>query len=76
MSLHFEMIRLHGLEISKELRKERMREAELWRLCSTSINPTWLARQGCRLLRRLGSRLVRVGQHLQALSESPDPLHA
>jgi hypothetical protein len=66
------MIRLYGLE----LRRERMREADQWRLCSSSIRPTWLARQGCRLLCRLGARLIRLGHYLQTLYESRSPVNA
>ena len=76
MSPYFEMIRLHGFEVSKELRKERMREAELWRLYSAYIQPRWLTRQGCQLLCRLGAQLIRVGRYLQTLTESRDLLKA
>ena len=72
MSPYFEMIRLYGLE----QRKERMREADQWRLCPPSTHPTWLARQGRRLLCRLGGRLIRVGQYMQTLYDSRDSLNA
>jgi len=72
MSPYFEQIRLYGLE----LRKERMREADHWRLVSASAHPTWVARQGCRLLCRLGGQLVRVGQYLQRSYESHSPANA
>ena len=72
MSPYSEMIRLYGLE----LRRDRMREADQWRLLSASIQPAWLARQGCRLLCRLGGQLIRAGQHLQTLYESRYPLNA
>ena len=62
---YFEQIRLYGFE----LRKERMREADRWRLLSSPTRPTWLARQGCRLLCRLGGQLIRAGQYLQTLYE-------
>ena len=66
------MIRLYGLEQTKE----RIREAEQWRLCLPSTHPTWLARKGRRLLCRLGGRLIRVGQTMQTLYDSRDPLYA
>jgi hypothetical protein len=66
VSPYFEQIRLYGYE----LRKERMREAARWRYVAASAHSTWLARQGCRLLCRLGSQLIRVGQYLQTLYES------
>jgi hypothetical protein len=72
MSPYFEQIRLYGLE----LRKERMREADQWRLSCASVHPTWLARQGCRLLCRLGGQLIRAGQYLQTSYESRSPLNA
>jgi hypothetical protein len=67
MSPYSEMIRLYGLEQSKD----RMREAEQWRLLPSSIHPTWLARQGCRFLCWLGGRLIRVGQYLQDVWSPP-----
>ena len=61
MSPYSEMIRLYGLEQSKD----RKREADQWRLCPPSTHPSWLARQGRRFLCRLGGRLIRIGQHMQ-----------
>ena len=72
MSPYFEQIRLYGFE----LRKERMREADHRRLVSASARPTWVARQGCWLLCRLGGQLVRVGKYLQASYESRSPVNA
>lgn len=72
MSPCFEQIRLYGLE----LRKDQMREAEQWRRISASAHPTWVARQGCRLLCRLGGQLVRFGQYLQRSYESRSPVNA
>ena len=72
MSLSFEQIRLYGLE----LRKERMREADRWRRGSALVYPTWLARQGCRLLCWLGSQLIRAGQYLQASYGTRYPVNA
>jgi hypothetical protein len=63
----FELIRLDGLKLYRE---QQVREADQWRLLSTPTRPTWLARQGCRLLCRLGGQLIRVGQYLQTLYES------
>jgi hypothetical protein len=72
MSPYFEQVRLYGLE----LRKERMREATVWRIRSQSIHTTWLARQGCRLLCRLGAQLIRVGEYLQTLYEPRSTVNA
>ena len=72
MSPYYEMVRLYGLN----LRQTRMREADQWRLTSASGHLTWLARQRCRLLCRLGGQLIHVGQHLQALYETLKPLNA
>ena len=61
MSPYSEMIRLYGLEQSKD----RRREADQWRLYPPSAYPTWLARQGCRFLCWLGGLLIRVGQTMK-----------
>ena len=73
MSPDFELIRLDGLKLYRE---QRMREADQWRLLRTPTRPTWLTRQGCRLLCRLGGQLIRVGQYLEMLYESRTPVNA
>jgi hypothetical protein len=64
MSLYVELWRQYG----HECRKDQLREAAQWRLGSLCARPSWLARQGFRLLCRLGARLVRVGRHLQQVA--------
>ena len=46
--------------------KDRLREADHWRLGESFARPTWLDRQRCWLLCRLGGWLIRTGQRLQA----------
>ena len=71
MSLYVELWRQYG----QECHQDRMREAAQWRLGSLCARPSWLTRQGCRLLCRLGARLVRAGRHLQQVAhDGPEPV--
>ena len=71
MSPYFEQIRLYGYE----RRKEQMRQAEQWRILPASARSTWLTREGCRLLCRVGGQLIRVGKYLQTWNESRSPVN-
>jgi hypothetical protein len=57
-----ELERRYGVERYRDW----VREADQWRLGGSFIRPTWLTRQKCWLLCRLGSWLIRMGQYLQA----------
>jgi hypothetical protein len=53
---------------------EMVREAENWRLVreARQAHPSWLTRQGCRLLGQLGRALIRSGKRLES-SSHPQP---
>jgi hypothetical protein len=54
-------------QIEELRRDDERRQAEAWRLWRQVrlAEPSWLARQGCRLLCQLGRALVRAGRQLE-----------